>query len=169
MNPDISNLTISSALEQLRRKVYSALELTETCLHQIARLNADFPVFISPVPDMAVQSAMQADVLYNSRSMGQGDLPLLGIPLGLKDLINMAGVPTTAGSKFFKEKLPGEDATVVTKLKQSGSVLLGKTNLHEIALGVTGANPHFGVVKNPWDTSRISGGSSSGSAVAVSL
>ena len=90
MNPDISNLTISSALEQLRRKVYSALELTETCLHQIARLNADFPVFISPVPDMAVQSAMQADVLYNSRSMGQGDLPLLGIPLGLKDLIALA-------------------------------------------------------------------------------
>jgi len=81
----------------------------------------------------------------------------------------MAGVPTTAGSKFFKEKLPVEDAPVVTKLKQSGGVLLGKTNLHEIALGVTGVNPHYGVVKNPWDTSRISGGSSSGSAVAVSL
>jgi aspartyl-tRNA(Asn)/glutamyl-tRNA(Gln) amidotransferase subunit A len=169
MNPDISSLTISSALEQLRRKVYSALELTETCLHQIARLNTDYQAFIRLVPDLAVQAAMQADVLYNSRSLGQGDLPLLGIPLGLKDLINMAGVPTTAGSKFFKDNLPGEDAPVVSKLKHSGGVVLGKTNLHEIALGVTGVNPHYGVVKNPWDPSRISGGSSSGSAVAVSL
>jgi aspartyl-tRNA(Asn)/glutamyl-tRNA(Gln) amidotransferase subunit A len=169
MKPDISKLTISSALEQLRSKAYTALELTETCLYQIARLNADYQAFITPVPDMAVKSAMQTDVLYNSRSLGQGDLPLLGIPLGLKDLINIAGVPTTAGSKFFKEKIPGEDATVVSKLNHSGGVVLGKTNLHEIALGVTGVNPHYGVVKNPWDSSRISGGSSSGSAVAVSL
>lgn len=169
MKPDISNLTISNALEQLRTKVYSAMELTETCLHQIARLNADFQAFINPVPDMAVKAAMQADVLYNSRSLGQGDLPLLGIPLGLKDLINMAGVPTTAGSKFFKDNFPGEDAPVVSRLKNSGGVVLGKTNLHEIALGVTGVNPHYGVAKNPWDPSRICGGSSSGSAVAVSL
>jgi aspartyl-tRNA(Asn)/glutamyl-tRNA(Gln) amidotransferase subunit A len=169
MKPDISNLTISSALEQLRHKAYSALELTETCLHQIAHLNVDYRAFISPDPDMAVRAAMQADVLYNNRTLSLGDLPLLGIPLGLKDLINMAGVSTTAGSKFFTEQLPGEDAPVVSKLKHSGGVVLGKTNLHEIALGVTGVNPHYGVVKNPWDPSRISGGSSSGSAVAVSL
>jgi aspartyl-tRNA(Asn)/glutamyl-tRNA(Gln) amidotransferase subunit A len=169
MKPDISNLPISIALEQLRRREYSALELTEACLSQIARLNPAFQAFISPVPDLAVQAGMQADVIYNNHSLGQGDLPLLGIPLGLKDLVNMAGVSTTAGSKFFKNNLPDEDAQVVSRLKHSGGVLLGKTNLHEIALGVTGVNPHFGVVKNPWDTSRISGGSSSGSAVAVSL
>ena len=169
MKPDISNLTLSIALDQLHRKEYSALELTEACLNQIARLNPAFQAFIYPVPDLAVQAAMQADVLYNNHSLDQGDLLLLGIPIGLKDLVNMAGVPTTAGSLFFKENLPDEDAPVVSKLKHSGGVLLGKTNLHEIALGVTGVNPHYGVVKNPWDTSRISGGSSSGSAVAVSL
>ncbi|MGD0752375.1 MAG: amidase [Anaerolineales bacterium] len=169
MKPDISNLNLSIALEQLRHREYTALELTEACLRQIARLNPAFQAFIYPVPDLAVQAAMQADVFYNNRSFDRGEFPLLGVPLGLKDLVNIAGVPTTAGSKFFKENLPDEDASIVSKLKHSGVVLMGKTNLHEIALGVTGVNPHYGVVKNPWDTSRISGGSSSGSAVAVSL
>ncbi len=169
MIPDISKLNLSVALDQLNRREYSALELSEACLRQIARLNPEFQAFINPIPDLAVQAAMQADVVYGNDSYKKSDFPLLGMPLGLKDLVDMAGVPTTAGSKFFKDNLPGADAPVVQKLKYSGGVLLGKTNLHEIALGVTGINPHYGVVKNPWDTSRISGGSSSGSAVAVSL
>jgi aspartyl-tRNA(Asn)/glutamyl-tRNA(Gln) amidotransferase subunit A len=169
MKPDISNLNLSVALEKLRLREFSALELAEACLSQIARLNPGFNAFITPLLEQAVMSAMQADVLYNNNSFDPGESPLLGIPLGIKDLINMAGVPTTAGSKFFADNLPAEDALVVSKLRQSGGVLLGKTNLHEIALGVTGVNPHYGTVKNPWDVSRISGGSSSGSAVAVSL
>jgi aspartyl-tRNA(Asn)/glutamyl-tRNA(Gln) amidotransferase subunit A len=168
MKPDLSNLNLSVALEQLRHREYSALELTEACLRQIARLNPIFNAFITPMLEQAVQAAMQADVLYNNPAFNLNELPLLGIPLGIKDLVDMAGVLTTAGSKFFTDAFPEIDAPVVSNLKHAGGVFLGKTNLHEIALGVTGVNPHYGTVKNPWDTLRISGGSSSGSAVAVS-
>jgi aspartyl-tRNA(Asn)/glutamyl-tRNA(Gln) amidotransferase subunit A len=169
MKPDITNLNLSVALEQLCLREYSALELAEACLRQIASLNPGFNAFITPLLEQAVTAAMQADVLYNNNSFDPGESPLLGMPLGIKDLINMAGLPTTAGSKVFADNIPAEDAPVVSKLRQSGGVFLGKNNLHEIALGVTGVNPHYGTVKNPWDTSRISGGSSSGSATAVSL
>ena len=148
---------------------YSALELTEACFRQIAHLNPTFNAFIAPLLEQAVNASLQADVLLKNTPSHQAELSLLGIPLGLKDLVDLAGVPTTAGSEFFADSLPDIDATVVSKLKNAGGVVLGKTNLHEIALGVTGVNPHFGTVKNPWDTSRISGGSSSGSAAAVSL
>ena len=169
MKPDIPNLNLSMAREQLRRREYSALRLTEVCLRQIALLNPTYNAFINPMLEQAVMASMQSDVLLKDQSFNPDELPLLGIPIGLKDLVNVAGVPTTAGSKFFADHLPDVDAMIVSKLKHSGGVILGKTNLHEIALGVTGANPHYGAVKNPWDSSRISGGSSSGSAVAVSL
>ena len=169
MKPDIPNLNLSMAREQLRRREYSALRLTEVCLRQIALLNPTYNAFINPMLEQAVMASMQADVLLKDHSFNPDELPLLGIPIGLKDLVNMADVPTTAGSKFFADHLPDVDAMIVSKLKHSGGVILGKTNLHEIALGVIGANPHYGAVKNPWDSSRISGGSSSGSAVAVSL
>lgn len=104
---------------------------------------------------------MQADVLLANQPSNLNELALLGIPLAIKDLFDVAGVRTTAGSRFFGETIPGEDSQVVLKLKLAGAVILGKTNTHEIALGVTGVNPHFGAVRNPWDTSRISGGSSS--------
>jgi len=169
MKPDISDLSLSAAREQLRRREYSALELSEACFRQIARLNPTYQAFITPTLETAVQTAMAADVLLNNGASLPDEYPLLGIPIGIKDLVNVKGVPTTAGSKFFHDYLPDEDAPVVLKLKDAGGVLLGKTNLHEIALGVTGVNPHFGTVKNPWDATRISGGSSSGSAAAVSL
>ena len=167
MKPDLLSLSLSTALEQLFRREYSAIELTEACLHQIALLNPVINAFITPTPDLAAQAAMQADVLYAIQPPNLRGLPLLGLPLGVKDLFDVAGVVTTAGSKFFAESPPDEDAQSVLKLKLAGAVVLGKTNTHEIALGVTGVNPHYGAVKNPWDTSRISGGSSSGSAAAV--
>lgn len=167
MKPDLSTLTLSTVLEQLHRKEYSALELTEACLHQIARLNPVINAFITPTPELAVQGAMQADILFANQPSNLKELALLGVPLGIKDLFDVVGVPTTAGSKFFAESTPAEDASVVLKLKLSGAVILGKTNTHEIALGVTGVNPHYGAVRNPWEPSRISGGSSSGSAAAV--
>ena len=169
MKPEISSLSLVDALGQLRRQEYSALELTEACLCQVAHLNPTNHAFINPTLELAVQASMQADVLLGHSPSNPDEFPLLGIPIGIKDLVDLAGVPTTAGSKFFAENLPVEDAPIVSKLKQSGGVILGKTNLHEIALGVTGVNPHYGTVKNPWDPSRISGGSSSGSAAAVSL
>ena len=167
MIPELSNLTLATALEQLYRQEYSALDLTEACLHQIARLNPAINAFITPTPELAVQGAMQADVLFSKNPSNLDGLALIGLPLGIKDLIDVAGVPTTSGSKAFAISEPVEDAPVVIKLKLSGAVILGKTNTHEIALGVTGVNPHYGAVKNPWDLSRITGGSSSGSAAAV--
>ena len=92
---------------------------------------------------------------------------LSAIPVAVKDLFDTAGMRTTAGSLFFKDYVPANDAAVVSKLKQAGALIMGKTNTHEIALGITCVNPHFGACLNPWDDSRIAGGSSGGSAVAV--
>jgi aspartyl-tRNA(Asn)/glutamyl-tRNA(Gln) amidotransferase subunit A len=167
MNIDPAALTISSAVEALHRRDFSSLELTEACLRQIERLNPAINAFITPTPELAVQAALQADTLLSLQPSNLNDLALLGIPLALKDLFETAGVLTTAGSKFFSANIPAEDAEVVLKLKLAGAVILGKTNTHEIALGVTGVNPHYGAVKNPWDQTRITGGSSSGSAAAV--
>src|SRR5690606_26954294 len=92
---------------------------------------------------------------------------LRGIPLAVKDLFDTAGIRTTIGSKFFAENVPAQDAFVVEKLKQAGALIMGKTNTHEIALGITGNNPHFGTARNPWDPRRIPAGSSGASAIAV--
>jgi aspartyl-tRNA(Asn)/glutamyl-tRNA(Gln) amidotransferase subunit A len=169
LKPDLSTLTLASALEQLRSRDYSALDLTEACLHKIARLDPVIKAFITPTPELAAQAAMQADALLAHHPSNLHELSLLGLPLAIKDLIDVAGLATTAGTKSFAESLPAEDASVTLKLKLSGGVIVGKTNLHEIALGVTGVNPHYGAVKNPWNPSRISGGSSSGSAAAVAI
>jgi aspartyl-tRNA(Asn)/glutamyl-tRNA(Gln) amidotransferase subunit A len=167
MKPDLSSLSLSTAFEQLSRREFTAVELTEACFHQIARLDPMINAFITPTLELAVQAAMQADVLYRLQPPNLVGLSLLGLPVAVKDLIDVAGIPTTAGSSFFAGSLPEEDAQSVLSLKLAGAVIVGKTNTHEIALGVTGVNPHYGAVKNPWDTTRISGGSSSGSAAAV--
>jgi aspartyl-tRNA(Asn)/glutamyl-tRNA(Gln) amidotransferase subunit A len=167
MKPDLSCLSLSTALEQLRRREYTALELTEACLHQIERLNPANNAFIATTPELAVQAALQADILFTNQPSNLTELTLLGLPLGIKDILDVAGVPTTAGSKFSMGGIPADDARAVLELKLAGAVILGKTNTHEIALGVTGVNPHYGAVKNPWNPLRITGGSSSGSAAAV--
>jgi aspartyl-tRNA(Asn)/glutamyl-tRNA(Gln) amidotransferase subunit A len=167
MKPDLYTIDLFTALEQLCRREFSAVELTETCLSQIERLNPTINAFITLTPELARQGAMQADALLKVQPSGLEKFALLGMPIALKDLFETAGIRTTAGSKFFIDHIPTEDAQVVRKLKLSGCVVLGKTNTHEIALGVTGVNPHYGAVKNPWDLTRVTGGSSSGSAAAV--
>ncbi|MBA4423926.1 MAG: Asp-tRNA(Asn)/Glu-tRNA(Gln) amidotransferase subunit GatA [Syntrophus sp. (in: bacteria)] len=167
MKPDISTINLFTALEQLCRREFSAVELTEACLRQIERLNPTINAFITLTPELACQGALQADALLTLQPSSLEQFPLLGMPVALKDLFETAGIRTTAGSKFFAGHIPAEDAQVVLKLKLSGGVVLGKTNMHEIALGVTGVNPHYGAVKNPWDLARVTGGSSSGSAAAV--
>jgi aspartyl-tRNA(Asn)/glutamyl-tRNA(Gln) amidotransferase subunit A len=162
-----TSLTISSALAAMRRGELKPLDLAEACLQRIARLNPPLNAFISPTPEIAARAALAAQSLLDSRPPNLERIALLGIPVAVKDLIDVAGVRTTAGSKFFGDTLPGEDAPAVLNLRLAGAVVVGKTNTHEIALGVTGVNPHFGAVGNPWDPSRVSGGSSSGSAVAV--
>jgi len=167
MEIDPAALTISSAMTSLRAGEYSSLELTEVCLRQIEHLDPAINAFITPTIELAYQAALQSDVLHSHHPSNLIDLALLGIPVALKDLFETTGIPTTAGSKFYADHIPGQDAQAVLKLKLAGAVIVGKTNTHEIALGVTGVNPHFGAVKNPRDTSRITGGSSSGSAAAV--
>lgn len=154
-------LTISSALELLQQEKISVQELVEACSRQIERLNPQLNAFITVLePGKALAAQAPAS---EERSANR----LRGIPIAIKDLFETAGVRTTAGSKFFADHIPQEDAFVVEKLKEAGAVLLGKTNTHEIALGVTGDNPHFGTARNPWDPARVPGGSSSGSAIAV--
>jgi aspartyl-tRNA(Asn)/glutamyl-tRNA(Gln) amidotransferase subunit A len=146
MKPDISTINLFTALGQFCRREFSAVELTETCLPQIERLNPTINAFITVTPELARQGALQADALLTSQPSNLGQFPLLGMPIALKDLFETAGICTTAGSKFFADHIPAEDAQVVLKLKLSGGVVLGKTNTHEIALGVTGVNPHYGAV-----------------------
>jgi len=167
MKPDLSTIDLFTACEQLCRREFSALELTEACLRQIERLNPTINAFITQTPELARRGALQADHLLAGQPPNREQFALLGMPIALKDIFDTAGIRTTAGSKFFADHIPQEDAQVVLKLKLSGGVVLGKTNTHEIALGVTGVNPHYGAVKNPWDLTRVTGGSSSGSAAAV--
>ena len=167
MQPDLPFLDLLSASEALQRHDFSALELTEACLRQIERLNPDLNAFITPTPEMACLQAMSADALLALGPSNITELALLGLPVSLKDLFDTAGILTSAGSNFFAGNFPSEDAQVVLKIRLAGAVMVGKTNLHEIALGVTNINPHFGTCHNPWDTACISGGSSGGSAVAV--
>lgn len=167
MKPDIYTINLSTALGQLRCREFSAVELTEACLRQIERLNPTINAFITLTPELARQGASEADALLTTQPSNLRQFALLGMPIALKDLFETACIRTTAGSKFFADHIPAKDAQVVLKLKLSGGVVLGKTNTHEIALGVTGVNPHYGAVKNPWDITRVTGGSSSGSAAAV--
>jgi aspartyl-tRNA(Asn)/glutamyl-tRNA(Gln) amidotransferase subunit A len=153
-------LTISDALELLQQKKISAEDLARACSNQIERLNPNLNAFITVIDR---EEALKSQYVPNSAS----SLTLRGIPIAIKDLFDLAGVRTTIGSKFFAENIAAQDAFVVEKLKQAGAVIMGKTNTHEIALGITGNNPHYGTARNPWDPTRIPGGSSSGSAIAV--
>ena len=155
------SLTITTALERMYGGKATAQDLTESCFRQIESLNPKLNAFIT-VLDLQ-------EALNGQTPAGTGPLTraLRGIPIAVKDLFDMAGIRTTAGSKFFSDYIPNADAFVVEKLRDSGAIILGKTNTHEIALGVTGNNPHYGTARNPWDPTRIPGGSSSGSAIAV--
>jgi aspartyl-tRNA(Asn)/glutamyl-tRNA(Gln) amidotransferase subunit A len=158
---NIHTLTIFAALEYIRGQKVSSHDLVEACSRQIERLNPKLNAFITVIDP---QDALNAQLQGNNSSVSKA---LHGIPIAVKDLFDTTGIRTTIGSKFFAENIPTQDAFVVEKLKQAGALIIGKTNTHEIALGITGNNPHYGTARNPWDVSRIPGGSSSGSAIAV--
>ena len=157
----LDTLTIEDALTKLRKGDLTAASLAEACSRQIERLNPELNAFITPLDP---QEAAQAQLPSDGKPLSNA---LRGIPVAVKDLFDTAGIRTTVGSKFFAENIPETDAFVVEKLREAGALILGKTNTHEIALGVTGNNPHYGTARNPWDKTRIPGGSSSGSAIAV--
>src|SRR6185369_8001867 len=157
-------LSIFETSELLRQGSVSPVELTTDCLSRIEKLNPKLNAFITVTADAALAAARQAEA-----EIRRGDLrgPLHGIPLALKDLIDTAGVCTTAASLQFKDRVPAEDAEVVRRLKAAGAVLLGKQNLHEFAYGGSSVVSAFGEVRNAWSREHIAGGSSGGSATAV--
>ncbi len=149
------SLSLTDQRDLVKSSEQSASDLASACYRQIERLNPTLNAFITVIPP-------------EKNSFPQtGSVPLQGIPIAVKDLYNTKGVRTTSGSKFFADNIPTEDAFVVQKIKKAGGQIIGKTNTHEIALGVTNNNPYFGACRNPWDITRTPGGSSGGSAVAV--
>ncbi len=145
------------------RQKLSPVELLQMFLRRIERLNPQLNAYVSVTVEQALTRARRLEKEIRQRHRG----PLHGILVSLKDNIWTRGVRTTAGAKILSDFIPGEDATVVHRLRRAGAIVLGKTNLHEFAYGVTTNNPHFGPTRNPWDTTRIPGGSSGGSAAAV--
>ena len=141
------------------------MDLIEATLERIARLNPVLNAFITVLEDSARQDAKNADSLIKE---GKYRGPLHGIPVSLKDLIYVKGARSTSGSKILSNFVPQYDSTVVKRLKEAGAIIVGMNNTHEFACGITNINPHYGSSKNPWDINRMSGGSSGGSAVAVS-
>jgi aspartyl-tRNA(Asn)/glutamyl-tRNA(Gln) amidotransferase subunit A len=148
----------------LRKRSISSLELVNDSLRRIATLDPKLKAFITVTSEWAQDQARQAD---QDLAAGRDRGPLQGIPIAVKDVFCTEGVRTTCGSKLFADHIPEHDAAVVERLRAAGAVIVGKTNMHELAYGVTSANPHFGTVRNPWGLDRIAGGSSGGSGAAV--
>jgi aspartyl-tRNA(Asn)/glutamyl-tRNA(Gln) amidotransferase subunit A len=157
-------ISLLETAKLLRRKSVSPVELLQDHLARIEKLNPRLNAFITVTADLAMAQARQAEA-----EIVDGDWrgPLHGVPLGLKDIIDTAGIRTTAASALFKDRVPEEDAEVVRRLKQAGAVILGKQNLHEFAYGGSSIISYYGEVHNPWNPYHISGGSSGGSAAAV--
>ncbi len=133
----------------------------------LARIEAEQPRLNAYVTVMAEQARADARRVDRQRARGEDPGPLAGLPVAVKDNIDVAGVPATRGSDFFRDRIPGHDAEVVRRLRAAGAVVVGKTALHEFAYGATTNNPHFGACRNAWDPERIPGGSSGGSGAAL--
>jgi aspartyl-tRNA(Asn)/glutamyl-tRNA(Gln) amidotransferase subunit A len=156
--------SIAAASELVRSLQVSPVDLTRECLETIDRLNPTLNAFITVTAESALQEAKIAE---EQIAAGNWRGPLHGIPIGLKDLIDTAGVRTTAASAVFKDRIPTKDAVVVKKLTTAGAVFLGKQNLHELAYGGSSLISYFGPPRNPVNPDFITGGSSGGSAAAV--
>jgi len=160
---ELNRLTISEAVERLRARDISSVDLTRACLDRIAAIDSKLNAFITVTEKEALAQAQSAD-----RRIKAGDAPALcGIPLGIKDIYCTTGVRTTCASKILENFVPPFDATVVARLRAEGAVFVGKTNMDEFAMGSSTENSAFGPTMNPHDLARVAGGSSGGSAAAV--
>ncbi|RMG65503.1 MAG: Asp-tRNA(Asn)/Glu-tRNA(Gln) amidotransferase subunit GatA [Chloroflexi bacterium] len=156
-------LTVYAARERLRRREVSAVELTRAFLERIHALNPRLNAYLTVADEMALAMAGDADA-----RMARGeDTPLLGVPIAIKDVLSTRDMRTTAGSKILANYTPSWDATAVARLRAMGAVFLGKLNCDEFAMGSSTENSAFGPTRNPWDETRVPGGSSGGSAAAV--
>ena len=156
--------TIEIVGTAIKNKQLSPVELTKITLKQIYEHEPKLHAFITVMEEEALAQAKQLETeMMNNHDRG----PLHGIPIAVKDILQTKGVKTTGGSKIFESWIPDDDATAVQKLREAGAIIIGKSNLHEFAMGATTENPHYGSTKNPWNIKKIPGGSSGGSAVAT--
>lgn len=161
---NLQELTLAQAAAAVKKKEVSPVELVEVCLARIEAVNDKTNAYISVFADEATQVAKASE----SMIMAGHDLGALhGVPVSLKDNIALKGQRTTAGSKVLADWCPEEDATVTRRLRGAGAIFVGKCNMHEFAWGGTSDNPHYGAVRNPWNTDKFPAGSSGGSGVAV--
>lgn len=170
LDASLAYASITEIGKLFRRRKLSPVELTQFILNRIVRLNPRINAYLALNSEIALKEAAAAESALCSkrRHKSSRDLgPLHGIPISLKDNLYTAELVTTGGSQILRDFLPLHDAAVVTSLRNCGVILIGKTNLHEFAYGVTSNNPHFGPVRNPWDLASIPGGSSGGSAAAL--
>ncbi len=167
---DLAFASIEEVARLFRKRKLSPVELTKLMLARIQQLNPKLNAYITITAELSLAQAKAAEAeLFGPRGRrGHHDRgPLHGIPISLKDNIYTKGIRTTAGSRILKDFIPEHDAAVWANLREAGAIILGKTNLHEFAYGVTTNNPHYGPTCNPWDLARIPGGSSGGSAAAI--
>src|SRR3990167_5376250 len=160
---NLNELTIVQAQEGLKNKAFSSLELTEACVSQIEKRNPEINAYITVTADLARAEAQKADELIASGKQNT----LTGIPFSVKDAICTAGVRSTGSAKILDNYTPPFDATVIKKIREQGGVFLGKNNCDAFGHGASNENSMYGPVRNPADESRVSGGSSGGSAAAV--
>ena len=159
----LHELTVAQIQQQLIEKKFSSREITQHYLNRIDTLNSDYNCYITVDTNGALAAADQADQAIAAGSSA----PLLGVPIAHKDIFCTEGLTTTCGSKMLANFVSPYDATVVSKMKAAGAVMLGKTNMDEFAMGSSNETSFFGPVKNPWDVETVPGGSSGGSAAAV--
>ena len=160
---EFCQLTAHELHEMLLRKEVTCREVTESVLRRIENVEDRIHAYITRMPELAMEQAAFADARLQKGEAG----PFTGIPLAIKDLICTRGVRTTCGSHILGNFIPSYNATVIEKLKAAGAVLVGKANMDEFAMGSSTENSFFGPTHNPWDLTRIPGGSSGGSAAAV--
>jgi aspartyl-tRNA(Asn)/glutamyl-tRNA(Gln) amidotransferase subunit A len=162
--PDLCDLTAVELAERLRAGDVSSADVAESCLDRIERFDPRLGSFLTPTPEIARAAARAID---ERRASGDALPPQAGIPVALKDVFATEGVRTTCGSRILETYVPPYDSTAWARLADAGTVLLGKTNCDEFAMGSSNENSAFGPVRNPWDLDRVPGGSSGGSAAAV--
>ena len=161
---ELCGLSVARASYAIQAREISPVELTNAYLHRIDQLNPRINAYITVTAERARADARRAtEELTAGRSRG----PLHGVPIALKDLYETAGIRTTGGGKIHSDHVPAVDCTAARRLRDAGTVLLGKLNTHEYAYGVTTNNPHYGPTRNPWNLEHIPGGSSGGSGAAI--